>query len=304
MDYESVVQSAALQLAFETTFRIEIAAALNISMDHIVIVSLTPGSVDVQFDIFVPDTPSRNSDGAAASTAGAVAMLKKELIEQVSSPTSVLNTQSTYARLSTGTIVVEIVVKEETLDEDVKEETLDEDENEDKPIIDKKAGVGNTGIPNLALSISLSVGTLLLLFAIYYFMKKRKERKKSEKSARRVGPSHDDGKANNAIDAMEMQGVELAELDRVDVMENVMEIMDQVKALEDQQDSCEENLKSLAQEAAIQGRNLSLQLTEERQHHQLRLEERLKKRKAPVPSPKLAGPKPAPPLTRLYEESI
>jgi hypothetical protein len=226
MDYESVVQSAALQLAFETTFRIEIAAALNISMDHIVIVSLTPGSVDVQFDIFVPDTPSRNSDGAAASTAGAVAMLKKELIEQVSSPTSVLNTQSTYARLSTGTIVVQIVVKEETLDEDE-----DENENEDKPIIDKKAGVGNTGIPNLALSISLSVGTLLLLFAIYYFMKKRKERKKSGKSARRVGPSHDDGKANNAIDAMEMQGV-------------------------------------------------------------------------PVPPPKRAGPKTAPPLARLYEESI
>merc|ERR1711871_48816 len=180
MDFESVVQSAALQFAFETTFRSEIAAALNISMDNIAIVSLSPGSVDVKFDIFIPDHNSEKNSGASSSPPGAMEKLKNELIEQVSSPTSTLNTRSTYARLSVGTISVEVQVI-------VDDETMIEDDGKIDTNV-TNVETGNAGNLHVVLAATLPFVTILFVFGIYYSWKKKKK-----KAVKKVAPSLEEG---------------------------------------------------------------------------------------------------------------
>jgi hypothetical protein len=82
---------------------------------------------------------------------------------------------------------------------------------------------------------------------------------------------------------------ELVEIDREDVIEQAADVMNDVEVVEDQQESCDEKMQKLVQKASMQTQNLSLQLTEERQRHRSRLEERLNRRKAA--RRQLQGPK-------------
>jgi hypothetical protein len=113
IDFDSVTASAEMQKAFEETFSGEIADALGLPSDRVVIVSLTKGSVDVKFEI-LPDPTSTSASDAATN----LNKVKDDLVAQASNPESKLKTQGTYARLASAP-------KVKTVEPESKEEATD-----------------------------------------------------------------------------------------------------------------------------------------------------------------------------------
>jgi len=164
IDFASVTESASAQIAFENTFKEEMAAALGISRSWIVIVSLTPGSVDVKFDVIVPENSLGNSSGTGNNDKGAAPSvtlenLQKDLLRQVGDPTSKMNTQGTYVRLSKGTPTVDVI--RETGDGGNEEK-----DNDGEPLDTEDGTFPLEGV-------LIPVGFVFLAFAAYCYHKKK-----------------------------------------------------------------------------------------------------------------------------------
>jgi hypothetical protein len=129
-DFDTVTQSAELQKKFLDAFINEIANSLGIDVKLIIIVGISRGSVNVEFDLIAPEEESSGTDAETtaktpAQATEALTKLAKNLKNQMDDPSSKLRTEGTYARLASDILESNTIAPEE----DDKDNKGDEEDN-------------------------------------------------------------------------------------------------------------------------------------------------------------------------------